>query len=274
MAGGRGLGIFRMGADARRTKPWLKGWNFQPHLMTPREGRGARGWIQPPVARDLISYASIKTPTGVWELLDWRMHWCAGEGEGVGLERAWKLCASLTPPPPTTCSTPLFHLAVLELHSLSKQNKTPVVANRVLSWVLQIILVSYQTWWGRQGCENSQTVVSWAEMGITWGPLLCWYRKWGRSPGNEPLICGIRCYLQVPWNWIELTPTWCHRIGVVVWENDTCLVSEENHAFGLRSGVRKEKSQCRMLSHKKGERSKSMCLDLPILSQRNSRRVD
>lgn len=121
MAGGRGLGIFRMGADARRTKPWLKGWNVQPHLMTPREGRGTRGWIQPPVARDLISYVSIKTPTGVWELLDWRIHWCAGEG--VGLEKAWKLCASLTPPPPTTCSMPLFHLAVLELHSLSKQNK-------------------------------------------------------------------------------------------------------------------------------------------------------
>ena len=120
--GGRGPGIFRMGADARKTKPWLKGWNFQPQLMIPREGRGARGWIQPPVARDLINYASIKTPNGVWELLDWRIHWCAGEG--VGLEGAWKLCASLTPPPPIACSMPLFHLAVLELHSLSKQNKT------------------------------------------------------------------------------------------------------------------------------------------------------
>lgn len=199
-------------------------------------------------------------------LMCWR-----GGGLREGMEA---LCQPDTPSPNNLFYAPLFHLAVLELHSLSKQNKQPVVANRVPSWVLQIILVSYQTWWGRQDCENSQIVLSWAEVGITWGPLLCWYLKWGWSHGNEPLICGIRCNLQVPWNWIELTPSWCHRIGVLVWKNDAYSVSEGNHAFGLRSGVRKEKSQCRMLSHKKGERSKSMCLDWPIFSQWNSETVD
>ena len=200
------------------------------------------------------------------------MCWGGGGLRG-GMEA---LCQPDTPSPnslfyaplPSGCSWVAFFVK-------TKQNKKPVAANRVLSWVLQIILVSYQTWWGGKGCENRQIVVSWAEVGITWGPLLCWYLKWGRSHGNESLICGIRCYLQVPWNWIELTPSWCHRIGVLVWKNDAYLVSEKNHAFGPRSGVRKKKkSQCRMLSRKKAERSKPMCLDLPIFSQWNSDRVD
>lgn len=63
----------------------------------------------------------------------------------------------------------------------------------------------------RVNCGNPWSVVSWAEVPVSWGPLWWLALKWGQSCGTEPSTSGV-CTNSVS----ELNfriPDWCWRIG-------------------------------------------------------------